>query len=431
MKASRYFWSTLKENPRDAEIVSHRLSLRAGLVQQIVSGIYAWLPMGLRVLQKIEHIVRQEQNRIGCLEMLAPTLQPAELWQKSGRYNDYGKELLRVWDRHEKELLYGPTAEEVFTEVFQTHINSYRQLPLMIYNIQWKFRDEIRPRFGVMRGREFLMKDTYSFDITPEAAAESYHSIFKSYMRTFQRMDLQAIPVRASTGPIGGDLSHEFQILAATGENELYYQAEAASSDLTFEKLNTLYAASDEKHNPETCPIPLKDLRVARGIEVGHIFYFGTKYSKALGAMISTREGTKIPAEMGSYGIGVSRLVGAIIEAHHDEKGICFPMSVSPFPIGLMSVQSDEATVSKAEAFYEKLVRQGHDVLYHDLQVGTGQKFAELDLLGCNYQVIISQKNQNQIEIKSRKSGETQHFSEEEALSWLKTACVDNICLGY
>lgn len=423
MKASLFFCPTLKEIPQEAQIASHRLMLRAGMITQVASGIYTWLPLGLRVLQKVEQIVREEQNRAGSLEVLMPTIQPAELWVKSGRYHDYGKEMLRITDRHEREMLYGPTAEEVITDVFSRFIKTYRDLPKRFYNIQWKFRDEIRPRFGVMRGREFLMKDNYSFDLTYEGARASYQTMLEAYVKTFARMDLKAIPVRADPGPIGGDLSHEFQIIAETGESEIYYEEEYESLDastLTLEKLQKHYAASDELHDPANSPVPHEKLKVARGIEVGHVFYFGTKYSVPLGATVMGPDNQLIPAQMGSYGIGISRLVGAIIEAHHDENGIKWPESVAPFKVGLLNlnIKNSECT-DLCEDMYYKLMNAGIEVLYDDRDLGAGGKFADMDLIGLPWQLIVGPRSvsSGQCELKNRRTGEIVEVSFEDAIS--------------
>jgi len=422
MRLSHYFLPTLKETPAEAQVVSHRLMLRAGMITQTSSGIYSWLPLGLRVLQKVTQIVREEQDRAGSLEVLMPTIQPADLWLKSGRYNDYGKEMLRIKDRHERDMLYGPTAEEVITDIFSRFVKTYRDLPKRFYNIQWKFRDEIRPRFGVMRGREFLMKDNYSFDLTFEGAKASYQAMLEAYVRTFARMDLTAIPVRAATGPIGGTLSHEFQILAETGESEIFYDEEYEALDvhsLTLDKLQHLYAASDELHDPAKCPVPLERLKTARGIEVGHVFYFGTKYSIPLGAMVMTAEGKQVPVEMGSYGIGVSRLVAAIIEANHDEFGIRWPKSVTPFQVGLLNLKMGD---SKADAIagsvYQTLCEQGVEVLYDDRDERAGTKFADMDLIGLPYQVIMGARTveAGTVELKCRRTGRREEMSLEAAL---------------
>ncbi|MBS0272430.1 MAG: proline--tRNA ligase [Proteobacteria bacterium] len=422
MRSSVFFYPTLRETPQEAQIASHRLMLRSGMISQVTSGIYTWLPLGLKVLRNISQIVREEQDRAGSLEVLMPTIQPAELWEKSGRYHDYGKEMLRIIDRHEREMLYGPTAEEVITDIFARFIKSYRDLPKRFYNIQWKFRDEIRPRFGIMRGREFLMKDNYSFDLSIEGAKASYQAMLEAYVKTFARMDLTAIPVRASSGAIGGNLSHEFQILAETGESEIFYDVDYESLDvntLTLDRLQTLYAASDELHDPKNCPVPKEKLKTARGIEVGHVFYFGTKYSVPLGAFVMGPDGKQVPVEMGSYGIGISRLVGAIIEAHHDEDGIKWPESVAPFKVGLLNLKiKDEACNKLCDDLYGKLLQAGVDVLYDDRDMGTGAKFADMDLIGLPWQIIIGPRSvsSGQCEVKNRRTGEKLELSFEDAL---------------
>jgi prolyl-tRNA synthetase len=422
MRSSVFFYPTLRETPQEAQIASHRLMLRSGMISQVTSGIYTWLPLGLKVLQKISQIVREEQDKAGSLEVLMPTIQPAELWERSGRYHDYGKEMLRITDRHEREMLYGPTAEEVITEIFAKFVKSYRDLPKRFYNIQWKFRDEIRPRFGVMRGREFLMKDNYSFDLTMEGAKASYQAMLEAYVKTFARMDLTAIPVRADSGAIGGNLSHEFQILAETGESEIFYDAAYEDLDvnsLTLERLQSLYAMADELHDPKTCPVPSERLKTARGIEVGHVFYFGTKYSIPLGAYVMGPDGKQIPVEMGSYGIGISRLVAAIIEAHHDESGIKWPESVTPFKVGLLNLKvKDEACTRLCEDLYGKLLNAGVEVLYDDRDLGSGAKFADMDLIGLPWQIIIGPRSTSsgQCELKNRKTGEKLELSFEDAL---------------
>jgi prolyl-tRNA synthetase len=423
MRLTQYFLPTLKETPAEAQIVSHRLMLRAGMISQVSSGIYSWLPLGLRVLQKVTQIVREEQDRAGSLEVMMPTIQPAELGMKSGRYNDYGKEMLRIKDRHERDMLYGPTAEEVITDIFSRCVKSYRDLPKRLYNIQWKFRDEIRPRFGVMRGREFLMKDNYSFDLTFEGAKASYQAMLEAYVRTFARMDLTAIPVMAATGPIGGKLSHEFQVLAETGESEIFYDEAYESLDvnsITLDKLQGLYAASDELHDPANCPVPKERLKTARGIEVGHVFYFGTKYSVPLGAVVTNQEGNQVPVEMGSYGIGVSRLVAAIIEANHDEQGIKWPESVAPFKVGLLNLKmGDKRVETLAESVYNSLREKGVEVLYDDRDERAGTKFADMDLIGLPWQLIIGARalESGTVEVKNRRTGEREELSLEAALS--------------
>lgn len=425
MRLSKYFLPILKETPSEAQIISHRLMLRAGLICQETSGIYSWLPIGYRVLKKIEQIVREEMDRAGCQEILMPTIQPADLWRESDRYDAYGKEMLRIVDRHDREMLYGPTAEEVVTDIFRRYVKSYRDVPMCLYQIHWKFRDEIRPRFGVMRGREFHMKDAYSFDIDIESAKKTYRNIFKSYLRTFLRLGVTAIPVKADPGAIGGDMSQEFQILAKTGESKIYYDADVLklSKDITdenIEKLSKLYAAADEMHDPEKCPVPQENLEEARGIEVGHIFYFGTKYSESMGATVMTPDGGKVPVEMGSYGIGVSRLVGAIIEASHDENGIIWPEPVAPFKVGLINLKAgDEATDKACEEIYEKLVQAGVEILYDDRVTSAGAKFATMDLIGLPWQLIVGPKglSKGMVELKRRATGEKQELSIESAIA--------------
>jgi len=427
MRLSRYFLPTLKETPAEAQIVSHRLMLRAGMIRQTSAGIYTWLPLGFRVLRRIEEIVRAEQDAAGAQELLMPTIQPAELWRQSGRYEDYGKEMLRIRDRHDREMLYGPTNEEMITDIVRTGVRSYRDLPKTLYHIQWKFRDEVRPRFGVMRGREFLMKDAYSFDLDAEGAKRAYRTMFVAYLRTFARMGLKAIPMRAETGPIGGDLSHEFIILAETGESGVFCDrawdeldvtadAPAYDQDLTpfFERLTGIYAATDEKHVPEACPLPPERLMSARGIEVGHIFYFGTKYSKPLGATVTRPDGETVALEMGSYGIGVSRLAAAIIEASHDEAGIIWPESVAPFRIGLINLKAEDKTTTAAcEQLYQSLGAAGVDVLYDDREERAGVKFADMDLIGLPWQVVVGPRGvkSGTAEIKCRRTGERQEVS--------------------
>jgi prolyl-tRNA synthetase len=421
MRLSQYFLPLLRENPSEAQIVSHRLMLRAGMVRQSSAGIYSWLPLGFRVLQKVEQIVREEQNRSGAQEILMPTIQPADLWRESGRYDDYGKEMLRITDRHERDMLYGPTNEEQVTVIVRDAIKSYRDLPKNLYHIQWKFRDEVRPRFGVMRGREFLMKDNYSFDLDRAAAKRSYNKMFVAYLRTFARMGLKAIPMRADTGPIGGDLSHEFQILADTGESAVFCDKRWLDADVLAEHLDydgdlepffqqwtSLYAATDEMHKPEECPIPADELVTARGIEVGHIFYFGSKYSKPMGAVVAGPNGEEIPVEMGSYGIGVSRLVGALIEANHDDAGIIWPESVAPFRVGLINLRTVDAACSTAcDDLYGKFRNAGVEVLYDDRNESAGAKFAAMDLIGLPDQVIIGPRGlaAGKAEVKNRRSG--------------------------
>lgn len=427
MRRSVYFLPTSKETPAEAQIASHRLMLRAGMIRQSSAGIYNWLPIGLRVLRRVEQIVREEQDAAGAQELLMPTIQPADLWKESGRYDDYGKEMLRIVDRHEREMLYGPTHEEVITDIFRGFIKSYRDLPKNLYQIQWKFRDEVRPRFGVMRGREFLMKDNYSFDLDKDGAKRSYDNMYACYLKTFARMGLKAIPVRADPGAIGGDMSHEFHILAETGESAVYYDAAfddldltAASSDLT--RLQAVYAAADDEHDPNNCPVPPERLRSARGIEVGHIFYFGTKYSKPLGAIVTGPSGESITVEMGSYGIGVSRLVGAIIEAHHDDAGILWPASVAPFQVGLINLKvGDSACDEACASIYATLLQHGIEVLYDDRAESPGVKFADMDLIGLPWQIVVGPRGLKTglVELKDRHSGARQELSLESLFAKL------------
>jgi prolyl-tRNA synthetase len=421
MRLSRYFLPLLKETPAEAQIVSHQLMLRAGMVRQSSAGIYSWLPLGWRVLKKVEQIVREEMDRAGCHEILMPSIQPAELWQESGRYDDYGKEMLRVRDRHERPMLYGPTHEEVVTDIFRRSIRSYKDLPQNLYQIQWKFRDEVRPRFGVMRGREFLMKDNYSFDLDYAGALRSYNNMFLAYLKTFRRMGLTAIPMRADSGAIGGDLSHEFQILAQTGESAVYFDAgfediDFLRDDLDIEQLKALYAATDDQHDPDACPVPPERLRTGRGIEVGHIFYFGTKYSKPMGAMVMGPDGAEVPVEMGSYGIGVSRLVGALIEAFHDAAGIVWPEPVAPFKLGLINLRpSDAACTALVEDLEARLGRAGVEILVDDREDSPGAKFAAMDLIGLPWQAVVGPRGVKEgvIELKQRATGERAQLAPE------------------
>jgi prolyl-tRNA synthetase len=440
MRLSRYFLPLLRDDPKEAEIISHRLMLRAGLIRQASAGIYSWLPLGYRVLNKIEQIVREEQDRAGALELLMPTIQSAELWKESGRYEVYGNEMLRIIDRHEREMLYGPTNEELITAIFRDAVKSYKDLPRILYHIQWKFRDEIRPRFGVMRGREFLMKDSYSFDLTVEAARKSYSKMFVSYLRTFSRMGLKSIPMAAETGPIGGDLSHEFIILADTGESEVYchkdlLQLEPPGSDLDYESdLTPLikswtgkYAATSEKHDAARFAkeVREKDRVTARGIEVGHIFFFGTKYSEPMRCKVQGPDGELVTVEMGSYGIGVSRLVGAIIEASHDDAGIIWPQSVAPFDVGLINLKvGDAATDAACEDIYAKLQTSGLSVLYDDRDDRTGAKFAAMDLIGLPWQIIVGPKGlaSGEVELKERATGARHSLTFDSALNRLVTS---------
>ena len=425
MKFSSFFIPTLKNIPAEAEIISHQLMIRAGMIKQASAGIYSWLPLGLKVLKKIEHIVRDEQNKAGAIEVLMPTIQSADLWIKSGRYEDYGKEMLRIQDRSGREMLYGPTNEELITDIFQSYITSYKDLPKNFYHIQWKFRDEVRPRFGVMRGREFLMKDNYSFDLTEEESKISYNKMFTAYIKTFLRMGLTPISLRAETGPIGGNLSHEFQILAKTGESTLYYDKDLEKIDpetINPDNLQSYYAAVDDLHDEKNCPISKEQLKISKGIEVGHIFYFGTKYSEKLSAFVQNNKGKKTAVHMGSYGIGISRLVGAIIEAFHDDKGIKWPISVAPFHVSLINLMIDDKACAKmANIMYEKISNSKLDVLYDDRDCSIGKKLSDNDLIGIPYQVIIGKRDlkDNIVQLKNRLNNETKKISPEEALNFL------------
>jgi len=439
MRLSRYFLPILKETPKEAEIVSHRLMLRAGMIRQEAAGIYAWLPLGFRVLKKIEQIVREEQNRAGAQELLMPTIQPSDLWIESGRYNAYGKEMLRITDRHDRALLFGPTNEEMITEIFRSAVRSYKDLPLNLYHIQWKFRDEVRPRFGIMRGREFLMKDAYSFDLDKDRARHAYNRMFVAYLRTFDRMGLKAIPMRADTGPIGGDMSHEFIILADTGESEVFCDEAlmglpipGADTDFdadlspVIEAWTTPYAATDEMHDAAAfADVPEARRMSARGIEVGHIFYFGTKYSEPMNARVAGPDGAEVPVHMGSYGVGVSRLLGAIIEAHHDEDGIVWPASVAPFHVGLINLKPGDAAADAACADLEsQLEAAGIEVLVDDVDTRAGAKFATMDLIGLPWQLVVGPRGLKEgvVELKNRASGERVTLSPQEAVNRLVDA---------
>ncbi|MEC9347895.1 MAG: proline--tRNA ligase [Pseudomonadota bacterium] len=432
MRLSEYFLPVLKETPSEAQIASHRFMLRAGMIRQSSAGIYCWLPLGFRVLKKIEQIVREEQDAAGALELLMPTIQPAELWRESGRYDDYGKEMLRIRDRHDRDMLYGPTNEEQITEIFRGSVRSYRDLPRLMYHIQWKFRDEVRPRFGVMRGREFLMKDSYSFDLDQKGARRSYNRMFVAYLRTFARLGLQAIPMAADTGPIGGDLSHEFIILADTGESAVYCDKGLLDmqvpQDVDYrgdlqplvDHWTSVYAATDEKHDAANCPVPAAELVARRGIEVGHIFYFGTKYSGPMGAKVAGPDGVENPVHMGSYGIGVSRLAGAIIEASHDEAGIIWPDSVAPFNVGIVNLKAGDAGCDAACADLEqKLSAAGLDVLVDDTDERAGGKFATMDLIGLPWQVVVGPRGlkDGTVELKRRATGEKETMTAGAALN--------------
>jgi len=436
MRLTRYFLPVLKETPSEAQIVSHRLMLRAGMIKQASAGIYSWLPLGYKVLKRIETIVHEEQIRAGHIPMLMPTLQSADLWRESGRYDDYGQEMLRITDRHGRDMLYGPTNEELITDIFRAHVSSYKDLPLTLYHIQWKFRDEVRPRFGVMRGREFYMKDGYNFDLTKEDALHAYNRHLVSYLRSYERMGLQAIPMRADGGPIGGDYTHEFLVLAETGESEVFY--DSAITDQSFgdravdydsvpecqavlEEFTSRYARTDETHDEATFneQVPEDRRRVARGIEVGQIFYFGTKYSEAMGATVVTPDGSRVPVHMGSHGIGVSRLLGAIIEASHDDKGIIWPEGVTPFHCGIVNLkQGDEAADAACESLYTALTAKGLEPLYDDRSERAGAKFATMDLIGLPWRITVGPRGlaKGVVELTSRRTGESEDMSPEAAI---------------
>ncbi|MEL6127965.1 MAG: proline--tRNA ligase [Pseudomonadota bacterium] len=436
MRLSRYFLPVLKETPAEAQIASHRLMLRAGMIRQAASGIYSWLPMGFKVLRRLEQIVHEEQQRAGHIPLLMPTLQSAELWRESGRYDDYGQEMLRITDRHDRDMLYGPTNEELITDIFRNNVTSYKDLPLTLYHIQWKFRDEIRPRFGVMRGREFYMKDGYNFDVSKEAALHAYNRHFASYLRTYERMGLKAIPMRADGGPIGGDYTHEFLVLADTGESEVFY--DSAVTDLSFgdrevdfddvaqlqgiyDEWTAPYARTDETHDEALfAGVPADRQRKSRGIEVGQIFYFGTKYSDPMKASVVTEDGSRVPVHMGSHGIGVSRLIGALIEANHDENGIIWPEGVTPFHAGIVNLkQGDAGTDGACEDLYKALTRAGLDPLYDDRSERAGAKFATMDLIGLPWRITVGPRGLKNgvVEVTSRKTGESEELTPEAAIA--------------
>ena len=435
MRLSRYFLPVLKETPAEAQIASHRLMLRAGMIKQASAGIYSWLPMGFKVLRKLENIVHEEQQRAGHIPMLMPTLQSAELWKESGRYDAYGPEMLRIRDRHDRDMLYGPTNEEMITDIFRSYVRSYKDLPLTLYHIQWKFRDEVRPRFGVMRGREFFMKDGYNFDLTKEDALHAYNRHLVSYLRTYERMGLQAIPMRADGGPIGGDYTHEFLVLAETGESEVFYDSEI--TDLTFgdrqidyddvaqceavlEEFTSRYARTDETHDEAVfAEVPAERRRTARGIEVGQIFYFGTKYSEAMGATVQGPDGKPVEVHMGSHGIGVSRLIGAIIEANHDDKGIIWPEGVTPFHVGIVNLKTGDAEADAAcESLYKAFESKGLEPLYDDRDERAGGKFATMDLIGLPWRITVGPRGLKNgvVEVTSRRTGESEEMAPEAAI---------------
>ena len=436
MRLTRYFLPILKETPSEAQIASHRLMLRAGMIRQSSAGIYSWLPMGFKVLKRLEEIVHQEQIRAGHHPMLMPTLQPADLWRESGRYEAYGQEMLRITDRHGRDMLYGPTNEEMITDIFRGAVGSYKDLPKTLYHIQWKFRDEIRPRFGVMRGREFYMKDGYNFDLTKEDALHAYNRHMVSYIRTYERMGLQAIPMRADTGPIGGDYSHEFLVLADTGESEVFYDKSILDLKMgerevdyddwgqcqaIFDQWTAPYARTDETHDADVwAQVPADKQMVSRAIEVGQIFYFGTKYSESMGAMVDDGKGGKVPVHMGSHGIGVSRLLGAIIEASHDDKGIIWPEGVTPFHCGILNMRSgDEAADAACEALYASLTALGLEPLYDDRDERAGAKFGTMDMIGLPWRITVGPRGLKNgvVELTSRRTGESEELPPEEAVA--------------
>ena len=449
MRLSRYFLPVLKETPSEAQIVSHRYMLRAGMIKQSSAGIYSWLPLGFKVLRKIENIVHEEQIRAGHIPMQMPTIQSADLWRESGRYDAYGEEMLRIKDRHDRDMLFTPTAEELITDIFRGHVNSYKDLPLTMYQIQWKFRDERRPRFGVMRGREFYMKDGYNFDLTKEDALHAYNRHLVSYLRTYERMGLQAIPMRADGGPIGGDYTHEFLVLAETGESEVFY--DSAVTDLTFgdreidydsveqcqgvlKEFTSRYARTDETHDEALFnEIPEERRRTARGIEVGQIFYFGTKYSESMNATVQGPDGKNVEVHMGSHGIGVSRLLGAIIEASHDDKGIIWPEGVTPFHVGIVNLkQGDEEADAACDALYKSLTAVGLEPLYDDRKERAGGKFATMDLIGLPWRITVGPRGLKNgvVELTSRRTGESEEMSPEAAVAKIVQIYADHRVTG-
>ncbi|MBQ4875123.1 MAG: proline--tRNA ligase [Rickettsiaceae bacterium H1] len=401
MKISNYYLPLTKELPAEASTISHKYSIKAGLIKKNAAGIYTWLPLGTKLISNIQSIVREEMNKAGNLEVIMPCIQSAEVWKKSGRYESYGREMLRIKDRHNKEMLFSPTNEEIITEITRNHIKSYKDLPKCLYQIQWKFRDEIRPRFGVMRGREFLMKDAYSFDLNKKNAIITYRNMYDTYVKIFKKIGLKPVAVKADTGPIGGDLSHEFHIFAETGESMIYYDKKLEEMEDNFNELKEVYTAADDLHDQKNCPVPESNLKASKAIEVGHIFYFGTKYSEVMNAQVSNRDGKLNYIHMGSYGIGISRLIGAIIEANHDEKGIIWPESISPFKIGLINLHKESREIA------EKIYKNLDNALFDDTEDSSGVKFSRMDLIGLPQQIIISKKSleNNTVEIKHRKTG--------------------------
>ena len=423
MYISKLFIPILKNNPSEAKIKSHQLMLRVGMIKQSSAGIYSWLPLGLKVMKNIEQIVREEQNKIGAQEILMPTIQSSEIWKESGRYDDYGEEMLRIKDRQNREMLYGPTNEELVTDIFRSSVKSYKSLPQLLYHIQWKFRDEIRPRFGVMRCREFFMKDAYSFDVNDEEALFSYNKFFLSYLKTFKRLDLTAIPMAADTGPIGGNLSHEFIILAETGESKIYtdkriFEVDSKGTKLEKKALEDLrnkyekfYSVTDEKFNKEEFESKVieENRLITKGIEVGHIFYFGDKYSKPMNGSVDLPEGKKDFVKMGSYGVGVSRLVGAIIEAKYNEKDevMKWPISIAPYDISIipMIIKNDKSTLEKANKINLELKKYNIEALIDDTDENFSSKIKKMNLIGVPYQIIIGKQSENDL-VEFRKVGE-------------------------
>jgi prolyl-tRNA synthetase len=411
MRLSHYFLKPRKDAPSDATLISHKLMIKSSMIKQTTSGIYAWLPLGLKVLKKIEDIIRKFHNLYGCQELLMPTIQSSSIWKKSERYNDYGPEMLKFRDRNKKELLYGPTNEELITEIFKEYINSYKDLPKNLYQIQWKFRDEIRPRYGVMRCREFLMKDNYSFDISKNDAEKSYDNMFKCYLEIFNEIGINVIPVKADSGAMGGDLSHEFHLISKSGDTDIYYDKKIGdinglNARNSFKLLRNLYSVTKDEYKKKQ-DLDASKLIKTKGIEIGHIFYFGTKYSDKLDAYVLNEKGQKINVEMGSYGIGISRLVAAIIESSHDEKGIIWPKNISPFNVGLINLNNkNKELIRIADKLYDYLKKNNIDVLYDDTNERPGEKFANIDLIGVPSQIILGENSlkENSVEIKNRKT---------------------------
>ena len=444
MYLSKSFIPILKNNPSEAKIKSHQLMLRVGMIKQASAGIYSWLPLGFKVMKKIEAIVREEQNKIGAQEILMPTIQSSEIWKESGRYDDYGEEMLRIKDRQNREMLYGPTNEEQVTEIFRSSLKSYKSLPQLLYHIQWKFRDEIRPRFGIMRGREFYMKDAYSFDVTDDDAFYSYNKFFLSYLRTFNRLSLTAIPMAADTGPIGGNLSHEFIILAETGESKIFTdkrifdlnsdgtKLEKSSLENMRKKYEKFYSVTDEKFNKDEFEkmVSEENRLITKGIEVGHIFYFGDKYSKAMNAAVDLPGGKKNFVKMGSYGIGVSRLVGAIIEAKYDDKNeiMKWPLSVAPYDIALIPIinKNDASALEKAGNIYTELNKHNIDAIIDDTDENYSSKIKKMNLIGAPFQIVIGKKSEGDLLEFNEVGGETQNLPLDKIIEIIKKQKTSN-----